>query len=64
MKLSELREAAYDVRLYKMPSDAAIQREARWEGSSFADLKLGYAALWKTRSSLHRQSEVIASETA
>ena len=57
MKLSRLREAAYGDRLYKMPSDAAIDREARWGGGSFADLKLGYETLWGLRRSLNRPSK-------
>jgi hypothetical protein len=52
MKLNEMREAAYGVRLYKMPSDEDIRREARWGDSSFTDLKQGYELLWRQRRSL------------
>jgi len=54
MKLSEMNEAAYGVRLYKMPSDEDIAREARWGGRNFADLKKGYEVLWGPRRSLHK----------
>jgi hypothetical protein len=52
MKLSELKEASYGVRLYKMPSEKDIRKEARWSDGNFADLKKGYEALWQLRSSL------------
>jgi hypothetical protein len=58
MKLNEMNKTAYVDHLYKMPSDETILRETRWNGGDFAKLKLGYAALWKTRHSLHRQSLV------
>jgi len=58
MKLSEIKEAAYGVRLYKMPSDEDIRKEARWEDSNFADLKQGYEVLWRLRRSLYRVSNV------
>jgi hypothetical protein len=58
MKLSEMKEAGYGVRLYKMPSDATIRREAMYGGGSFAELKVGYAALWKTRQTLSKQSNL------
>ena len=58
MRVSRLREGAYGDRLYKMPSDAAIDREARWGGDSFADLKKEYELLWRPRRSLHKLSTV------
>jgi hypothetical protein len=58
MKLNEMREAAYGIRLYKMPSDEDIRREARWGDSNFTDLKQGYAKLWSLRRSLYKLSDV------
>jgi len=58
MKLSELMEAAYGFRLYKMPSEKEIRKEAKWSDRNFADLKQGYEALWRLRSSLYIMSNV------
>ena len=58
MRLREMKEAAYGNRLYRMPSDEAIGREARWSGSSFADMKTGYESIWGLRRSLNKQSPV------
>jgi len=56
MKLRELKEAAYGVRLYKMPSDEDIRKEAKWGDGNFTDLKQGYADLWQLRRSLQKLS--------
>jgi hypothetical protein len=58
MKLSEMKEAAYGDRLYKMPSDEVIRREARWGDCNFTDLKQGYDVLWRQRRSLHKASNI------
>jgi hypothetical protein len=58
MRLRRLKEGAYGDRLYKMPSDAVIEREAKWGGGNFADLKREYEVLWRTRRSLHKLSTV------
>jgi hypothetical protein len=57
MKLSEMKKAEYGVRLYRMPSDGDIMREARWGDSNFADLKRGYETLWRQRRSLNKSSD-------
>jgi len=58
MELNEMKEAAYGSRLYKMPSDSDIRREAKWGDSEFADLKRGYEVLWRLRSSLYKSSNM------
>jgi hypothetical protein len=58
MRLSEMKESNYGIRLYKMPSDEVIAREAKWGGGNFADLKRGYEVLWGPRRSLHKASGV------
>jgi hypothetical protein len=40
------------MRLYKMPSDEDIRREARWGDGNFTELKHGYEVLWRMRRTL------------
>jgi hypothetical protein len=56
MKLGMMKEAAYGDRLYKMPSDETILREAKWDGGSFQEIKTGYEALWRMRHGLRSRS--------
>jgi hypothetical protein len=56
MKLSELKESPYGERLYKMPSDEDIRREAKWGHDDFAELKKGYEAMWGLRRSLRQRT--------
>ncbi len=56
MKLRELKESAYGVRLYKMPSDEDIRKEAKWGDGNFEELKKGYADMWQLRRSLQKIS--------
>ncbi len=58
MKLDDMKAATYGVRLYKMPSNGEIEREARLRGNSFANLKLEYETLWKNRHTLRKQFTV------
>lgn len=56
MKLREFKESAYGARLYKMPSDEDIRKEAKWGAGTFEELKKGYADLWQLRRSLQKTS--------
>lgn len=49
-----MKEAAYGDRLYKMPTDEDIRKEAKWGDGDFTELKQGYEVLWRLRRTLNK----------
>jgi hypothetical protein len=54
MRLFQMKEAAYGDRLYKMPTDEDIRKEAKWGDGDFTELKHGYEVLWRLRRTLNK----------